>query len=104
MHILCRVSMRPSPPKDMVVCSFARPPSFLEICTMKSNPILDELHETRERLLAEAGGTLDALVAQLQHDERLSGREFVRPGCQSRRCTTETGPEVLTSNDRLAAR
>ena len=46
---------------------------------MTKNPILDELRETRERLLAEAGGTLDGLVAQLQRDERHSDREFVRP-------------------------
>jgi len=46
---------------------------------MTKNPILDELRETRERLLAEAGGTLDGLVAQLQRDERQSDREFVRP-------------------------
>jgi hypothetical protein len=46
---------------------------------MKRNPILDELRETRERLLAEAGGTLDGFVAQLQRDERRSDREFVRP-------------------------
>lgn len=46
---------------------------------MAKNPILDELRETRERLLAEAGGTLEALVAQLQRDEHQSGREFVRP-------------------------
>ena len=45
---------------------------------MTKNPILDELRETRERLLAEAGGTLDGLVAQLQRDERESDREFVR--------------------------
>ena len=45
---------------------------------MTKNPILDELRETRERLLAEAGGTLDGLVAQLQRDERRSDREFVR--------------------------
>ena len=37
---------------------------------MTKNPILDELRETRERLLAEAGGTLDGLVAKLQRDER----------------------------------
>lgn len=46
---------------------------------MTKNPILDELHKTRERLLAEAGGTLEGLVARLQKDESLSGREFVRP-------------------------
>ncbi len=46
---------------------------------MAKNPILDELRETRERLLAEAGGTLEGLVAQLQRDQSRSGREFVRP-------------------------
>jgi len=46
---------------------------------MSKNPILDELRQTREKLLAEAGGTLDGLVAQLQRDERQSDREFVRP-------------------------
>ena len=38
------------------------------------NPILDELRKTREVLLANAGGTMAGLVAQLQEDERKSGR------------------------------
>ncbi len=46
---------------------------------MSKNPILDELRRTRETLLAEAGGSLEGLVAQLQQDERVSEREFVRP-------------------------
>lgn len=54
---------------------------------MSKNPILDELRQTRERLLAEAGGTLDGLVAQLQRDERRSDREFVRPKRRTSRCT-----------------
>ena len=45
---------------------------------MTNNPILDELRLTRERLLAEAGGTLHGLVAQLQRDESQSDRAFVR--------------------------
>ena len=53
---------------------------------MTKNPILDELRETRERLLAEAGGTLDGLVAQLQRDERRSDREFVRPKGRANQC------------------
>jgi hypothetical protein len=52
---------------------------------MTKNPILDELRATRERLLAEAGGTLEGLVAQLQGDERHSDREFVRPKRQTNR-------------------
>jgi hypothetical protein len=46
---------------------------------MTRNPILDELHRTRERLLAEAGGTLEGLVAKLQREEQSSGREFYDP-------------------------
>ena len=55
--------------------------------TMTKNPILDELHAVRERLLADAGGTLDALVDRLQDAEQKSDR----PRFQSQRtngCTT----------------
>jgi len=41
---------------------------------MTKDPILDELRATRERLLAESGGTLDGLVDRLQAEERRSGR------------------------------
>ncbi len=41
---------------------------------MTKNPILDELHAVREQLLADAGGTLDALVDRLQAEEKLSDR------------------------------
>ena len=41
---------------------------------MTTNSILNELRHTRERLLANAGGTLAGLVASLQQDERVSGR------------------------------
>jgi hypothetical protein len=34
--------------------------------TMNKNPILDELRAVREQLLADAGGTLDALDDRLQ--------------------------------------
>ncbi len=54
---------------------------------MSKNPILDELHETRERLLTEAGGTLEGLVAKLQGDERKSDREFMRPKGRTKDCT-----------------
>jgi hypothetical protein len=69
---------------------------------MTKNPILDELHKTRERLLAEAGGTLEGLVAQLQRDERESGREFVRPKDQTKRCTGATDSDVLKTEDPMA--
>ena len=54
---------------------------------MTKNPILDELHAVRERLLADAGGTLDALVDRLQAEEQHSNR----PRYQSRRTIGSTG-------------
>jgi len=41
---------------------------------MKRNPILDELRAVRERLLEDAGGTLDGLVDRLQAEEEHSNR------------------------------
>ena len=46
---------------------------------MTKNPILDELHAVRERLLANAGGTLDALVDRLQAEEQESDRPRYKP-------------------------
>lgn len=66
---------------------------------MAKNPILDELRETRERLLAEAGGTLEGLVAQLQRDESRSDREFVRPKDRTEEQTTAaTGPSEVDNH------
>jgi hypothetical protein len=44
------------------------------------NPILDELHSIRERLLADAGGTLDDLVDRLQTEEQQSDRPSYQAG------------------------
>jgi hypothetical protein len=44
---------------------------------MTQNPILDELRAVREKMLADAGGTLDGLVAMIQQRERESDRKFV---------------------------
>lgn len=46
---------------------------------MTPNPILEELHKTREKLLESAGGTLAGLVAELQEEERKSGRVVLDP-------------------------
>ena len=46
---------------------------------MDKNPILDELHAVREQLLADAGGTLDALVDRLQTEEQKSDRPRFKP-------------------------
>ena len=54
---------------------------------MTKNPILDELRAVREKLLADAGGTLDGLVDRLQAEER----ESDRPRFKSRRTKDCTG-------------
>jgi len=46
---------------------------------MTKNPILDELRHVRESLLAEAGGSLDALVDHLQAEERRAHRPPWKP-------------------------
>lgn len=48
--------------------------------------VLDELHEIREQLLAESGGTLEGLVARLQKEQQASGR-IIREGRRTK-CST----------------
>ena len=64
---------------------------------MSKNPILDELRETREQLLAESGGTLEGLVNRLQADERASGR-MIRETQRAPRCTEAVTVGVLAGN------
>lgn len=44
-----------------------------------NDPILDDLHATRERLIAESGGTLAGLVARLEKEQSESGRQLWAP-------------------------
>jgi hypothetical protein len=46
---------------------------------MTKNPILDELHATRERLLAEAGGTVSGLLNRLRADQAVSKHPQYKP-------------------------
>ena len=46
---------------------------------MTKNPILDELHATRERLLAESGGTVSGLLNRLRADQAASERPTYKP-------------------------
>lgn len=46
---------------------------------MTKNPILDELHATRERLLAECGGTVSGLLDHLRAEQAASGRPTYQP-------------------------
>jgi len=59
---------------------------------MTKNPILDEIHETREKLLAESGGTLAGLVNRLQAEEKASGRTIR----ETRRTSGSTGAADVT--------
>lgn len=46
---------------------------------MANNPILDELRATRERLLAESGGTVSGLLDRLRADQAASNRTVYKP-------------------------
>jgi len=46
---------------------------------MTKNPILDELRSTRERLLAEAGGTVSGLLDRLRADQATAKRPEYKP-------------------------
>ena len=43
-----------------------------------NDPLVDEVHETRERLLAECGGDLDRLMDRLQSREQEDCSRIVR--------------------------
>ena len=65
---------------------------------MNKNPILDELHAVRERLLADAGGTLEALVDRLQTEERKSDRPRFKPR-QTTHCIGAPNSTERTAED-----
>jgi hypothetical protein len=46
--------------------------------SLSNYPLIDEVHETRERLLAECGGDLDRLMDRLQSREQEDGSRIVR--------------------------
>jgi hypothetical protein len=66
--------------------------------TMNKNPILDELHAVREQLLADAGGTLDALVDRLQAEEQESDRPRFNPR-RTNQCTGAAKTGELAMED-----
>jgi hypothetical protein len=61
---------------------------------MVKNPILDELHAVRQRLLEESGGTLDALVDRLQAEEQRSDRPRFQP-CRTNGSTATWARQTL---------
>jgi hypothetical protein len=62
--------------------------------TKAKNPILDELHAVRTRLLAQAGGTLDDLVDRLQAEEQQSDRPRFKPRRTSRSTKAASSGEL----------
>jgi hypothetical protein len=65
---------------------------------MTKNPILDELHAVREQPLADAGGSLDALVDRLQAAEQKSNRPRFSPRRTVRGTGAATTDELALEN------
>jgi hypothetical protein len=68
------------------------------------NPILEEIRQVRETSLANAGGTVEGLVTQLQEDERKSGRtvlnvDDLRKRRRTSGCTPAAKPGVSAVED-----
>lgn len=54
---------------------------------MTSNPILDEIHATREKLLAEHNGNLHEYVEAARKRALASGRLIAQPKQRVKHCT-----------------
>ena len=53
---------------------------------MTSNPILDEIHATRQQLLAEHNGDLHAYVEAARKRAIESGRPIIQPKQRTKHC------------------
>ena len=62
---------------------------------MANNPILDELHATRERLLAESGGTISGLLDRLRAEQAVSNRPKHKSSDNNTMHTERRTPGVL---------
>ena len=62
---------------------------------MSNNPILDELHATRAKLLAEAGGDLHRYIAEARKRALASGRPIAEPTQRTIRCSGAAKPSDL---------
>jgi hypothetical protein len=67
---------------------------------MNKNPILEELHAVRRQLLADAGGTLDALVDRLQREEQASDRPRFK--CRTNRCAAPAASGKLAVDNQTS--
>jgi hypothetical protein len=68
-----------------------------------NDPILDDLHSTRERLLEESGGTLTGLVSRLQKEQAESGRTIWVPR-RTKDCTEADDRPLTDGNSVSSAR
>lgn len=72
---------------------------------MPTNPILDELHAIRAKLLADAGGDIDKLVAGIRARQAKSGRIIATGSVRDHRtgrCTGAAKSGVLAVENHLS--
>ena len=69
----------------------------METLTMSRNPILDELHAAREKLLADAGGDLHRYVEEARQRALASGRPIAELKQRKSRCgkTAKSGVSTM---------
>ena len=69
---------------------------------MTTNPILDEIHATREKLLADHNGDLHAYVEAARKRALESGRRIIHPKQRTKHCT-EVADQPLPDGGSSAA-
>jgi hypothetical protein len=61
---------------------------------MKHDPIMEEIHQVRQKMLAECNGNLDELLHRLQQAERLDGDRVVSWEAVRERRQREQNPHL----------
>ena len=61
---------------------------------MKHDPIMEEIHQVRQKMLAECNGNLDELLHRLQEAERLDGDRVVSLEAVRERRRREQDPHL----------
>lgn len=67
---------------------------------MNQNPILDELHAARQKLLADAGNDLHRYVEEARQRALASGHPIVEPKQRAKRYTPAAKSGVSAVDDR----
>ena len=63
---------------------------------MKHDPIMEEIHQVRQKMLAECNGNLDELLHRLQKAELLDGDRVVSLEAMRERRRREQNPHLTT--------